>query len=89
MIGIVYHRGFSAATRGWAASYCPFEGDTDASASLRKRWLAGHAAALAVETPKPRAVVRRFLTKRRIVRKRWPRSNYARRRVQALLGVNQ
>ena len=89
MIGIAYHRGFSAATRRWPAACCPFEGDTEASASLRARWLEGFAAGLAVTDPKPRPVTRLFLTKRRSVRTRWPRSTYARKRLQQLLGVQE
>ena len=80
---LAYQRGYRAAKTGKPRSACPFEGHSNASLSLQLQWQDGWFDA----TTGKRLVHRRakHLTRRKTCGRRWPRSEYARRRVQALL----
>jgi hypothetical protein len=62
---------------------CPFEGHDDASMSLQLAWMAGWFDAFTRRHSKN--LKRKNLRPRRIARTRWPRSEYARRRLELSL----
>lgn len=80
-----YARGFSAAKRRRTIAYCPYEGHSDASLALQLEWMTGHFDAMTCPGSGRQRGTR--WAHRKIVRTRWPRSQYARRRVLEELGI--
>lgn len=79
-----YLHGHRAGQRG-KPPCAPYEGHTDASMSLQQEWLRGWfdgTTGVVVRQARKRGP-----SHRRTVRKRWPRSEYARMRVREYLGV--
>lgn len=85
-MSLAYARGFGAAKRDITIAYCPYEGHTVGSLALQREWMAGHFDAL---QPQPAQRKSHHLTRRHTIRKRWPRSQYARRRVFEELGITR
>lgn len=83
MNSLAYQRGYSAGLRHKAIGDCPYEGHNDGSLALQLKWTDGHFDAVTGV----RVRRQRYVTRRKAVRVRWPRSRYARRRLELLLGV--
>lgn len=85
-MSLAYRRGFTAGLRArFGKKYarpCPYEGHNDGSLALQQQWMDGYFDAVT-----GRRSLRKNLRPRRPVcaRVRWPRSQYARNRVQAAL----
>jgi len=77
-----YRRGHIAATHG--IHTCPYAGRTAGSRRLRAQWLAGHFDRSFARLPRHRGP-RGGVAYRKRTRVRWPRSAYARRRLQEAL----
>jgi len=80
---IAYMRGHRGGMRRIKPGSCPYEGHTDASMALQMEWMRGYfdglTAPVRVRKRGPR------VTYRKSVRRGWPKSEYARKRVQELL----
>lgn len=94
LLTIAYDRGFVAGRRGYGVERCPYEGSSDGSLSLMVEWLNGNFDGLTAPADFKPPQVRRLksadghiiMTRRRACnRKRWPRSEYAARRLREIL----
>lgn len=83
---VAYLKGFDAGRRGRNIGDCPYEGHYDASLEMQRLWMAGNFDAV-TGAWRTRRIRPRHLTKRRsvAVRVQWPRSAYARNRLQAII----
>jgi len=81
-----YQRGHKAGVRGDPPELCPYAGGCAGSRMLRRRWLEGHFDGSF--NVKRRYDGRKIGKTYRKLRKRLPRSEYARRRVVELLTVS-
>lgn len=79
-----YLRGFDAGRRGRDIGACQYEGHNDASLALQRLWMAGHFDAV-TGAMRPRRLRPAHITHRKAVRVRWPKSSYARHRLQLII----
>lgn len=84
---VAYLSGFDSGRSGRNIGSCPYEGHNDASLEMQRLWMAGNFDAV-TGAWRTRRIRPRHITKRKSVRVRWPRSQYARRRLEAII-VNQ
>lgn len=83
LLSLAYQRGYSAGLRGRGAGQCPYEGHNDGSLALQLQWMDGHFDA--VTGVRIVAHKRPYRTRRKSVRVRWPRSRYARLRLETII----
>lgn len=76
-----YRRGYLAGLRGQGIDACPYEGHCTASMTLQRRWMDGRFDAIT----RRRKRRKRYAVRRKSVRTKWPRSNYARSRLVEIL----
>lgn len=79
-----YLCGFDAGRRGRDIGACQYEGHNDASLALQRLWMAGHFDAV-TGAMRPRRLRPAHITHRKAVRVRWPKSSYARHRLQLII----
>jgi len=76
-----YSCGYRAGRLNKRAGDCPYAGHNDASLSLQVKWMTGYFDGLTRKRERPKATRHRVNVGRRLARKRWPKSDYARRLV--------
>lgn len=76
MSTIAYQCGYRAGLHDKTVGDCPYEGHCDASLALQLQWMDGRFDAM--------TGFKRPITRRKSIRVRWPKSLYARRRLEKL-----
>lgn len=81
---LAYQRGYAEGLKRKSPGACPYRGNNDGSMALQIEWMAGHFDAITGRRlPRKRKNLR---PRRPHARVRWPKSLYARRRLESLIG---